>query len=236
MRRILIFTFLFLFYYCSAEAETVSLKSGKSVVGKIVEKTEKYLKIDMEGIPITYYSDEIESIAGDKDVAGSIEEQKSALKEDKETSSAVESFDDEIIRKTKPANLVDVIGKWEMFFQKNGNRIPNDDDFVVPYQRFHFFPDGYFTTLALREPFYADALAIWELAPKSSMYKFSDHGVLLIKGSSGDISSIMVSIVIEDFQKSLKVDTPKLKKGDLLFSYIRSNKEVYLIRYLRKID
>lgn len=52
--------------YPSVFAETVSLKSGKTIEGKILEKTDKAIKIDISGIPITYYFEEIESIDGEK--------------------------------------------------------------------------------------------------------------------------------------------------------------------------
>ena len=45
-------------------AETIILKSGKSVQGKIITKTDKYIKIDFQGVPLTYFFDEIESIDG----------------------------------------------------------------------------------------------------------------------------------------------------------------------------
>jgi len=43
-------------------AETVYLKSGKTIEGKILEKTDKYVKIDFEGVVLTYYLDEIAKI------------------------------------------------------------------------------------------------------------------------------------------------------------------------------
>lgn len=46
-------------------AETVVLKSGKTVEGKIIEKTDKYVKIDFQGVPITYFVDEIEKVVSD---------------------------------------------------------------------------------------------------------------------------------------------------------------------------
>ena len=45
-------------------AETIILKSGKTVEGKLVEKTDKYIKIDFQGVPITYFFDDVESING----------------------------------------------------------------------------------------------------------------------------------------------------------------------------
>ena len=47
-------------------AETVVLKSGKTVEGKLIEKTDEYIKIDFLGAPLTYFLDEIESIDGNK--------------------------------------------------------------------------------------------------------------------------------------------------------------------------
>ena len=47
-------------------AETIGLKSGKTVEGKLIEKTDKYIKIDFQGVPLTYFFDEIESIDAKK--------------------------------------------------------------------------------------------------------------------------------------------------------------------------
>jgi len=46
-------------------AETITLKSGKTVEGKLIEKTDKYVKIDFLGVPITYFTDEIEKVVSD---------------------------------------------------------------------------------------------------------------------------------------------------------------------------
>lgn len=53
--------------FCSLRlsfAETVYLKSGKKVEGKVIERTDKYIKIDFKGVSLTYGFDEIESIDG----------------------------------------------------------------------------------------------------------------------------------------------------------------------------
>ena len=47
----------------SAFADTVILKSGKTIEGKIVEKTDEYVKIDFMGVVLTYYIDQIEKVA-----------------------------------------------------------------------------------------------------------------------------------------------------------------------------
>jgi len=50
----------------SASAETIVLKSGKTVEGKIIEKTDKFVKIDFHGVELTYFNDEIQSIEKEK--------------------------------------------------------------------------------------------------------------------------------------------------------------------------
>ncbi|MCK4809543.1 MAG: hypothetical protein KAS99_01220 [Candidatus Omnitrophica bacterium] len=54
--------FAFIMNLSSAYAETIILKSGRKVEGKIVEKTDQYIKVDFEGLLLTYYFDEIKRI------------------------------------------------------------------------------------------------------------------------------------------------------------------------------
>lgn len=64
-KKILILVFLLLFSASLSSAETIQLKSGKTIEGKIVEKTDKYIKVDIGiGVPITYFLDDIVSIDG----------------------------------------------------------------------------------------------------------------------------------------------------------------------------
>ena len=61
-KKILIILALLMCLPVFAFAETIVLKSGKTVEGKLTEKTDKYIKIDFDGVPLTYFMDEIESI------------------------------------------------------------------------------------------------------------------------------------------------------------------------------
>ena len=56
-------------------AETIILKSGKTIEGKLTEKTDKYIKIDFQGEPLIYSLDEIESIDGKRVAASSLKEE-----------------------------------------------------------------------------------------------------------------------------------------------------------------
>lgn len=56
----------FLLYSPSVYSETIILKSGKTVEGKISSRSEKSIEVDVGlGFPITYYMDDIQSIAPD---------------------------------------------------------------------------------------------------------------------------------------------------------------------------
>ncbi len=66
-------------------AETIHLKNGKTVEGKIIEKTKEYIKLDVDGITLTYYSDQIaadnpQDTSSQKPQAESSHQKKSFLK------------------------------------------------------------------------------------------------------------------------------------------------------------
>lgn len=63
-KTVLLFLLLTFLFFNNLLAETVVLKSGKTVEGKITETTDKYIKVDFQGVGITYYLDEIASIDG----------------------------------------------------------------------------------------------------------------------------------------------------------------------------
>lgn len=53
--RIIFLISAFLSFTYLAYAETVYLKSGGRIEGKVLEKTKDYIKIDFNGIDLTYY-------------------------------------------------------------------------------------------------------------------------------------------------------------------------------------
>jgi len=52
-------------FYTSLLADTLTLKSGQKIEGKIVEKTDQYVKIDFQGVVLEYLQEEVASIIGD---------------------------------------------------------------------------------------------------------------------------------------------------------------------------
>ncbi len=69
---------IFLSFAFFAKAETVVLKSGKVITGKITERTDSYIKVDIGGIAIKYYLEAVETIDG-KHVAQIAAEKKEHL-------------------------------------------------------------------------------------------------------------------------------------------------------------
>lgn len=65
MKKIVLF-FIFIFIASPLFAETIMLKSGKSIEGKILERTDKSIKIDFYGVVLNYFLDEIDNIDGKK--------------------------------------------------------------------------------------------------------------------------------------------------------------------------
>ncbi|MFH1198809.1 MAG: DUF2059 domain-containing protein [Candidatus Omnitrophota bacterium] len=63
LKKFILLGFLF-FIFTMAFAETVVLKSGQKIEGKITENTDKYIKINFSGVELTYYKDQIAQIDG----------------------------------------------------------------------------------------------------------------------------------------------------------------------------
>ncbi|MDP8265857.1 MAG: DUF5684 domain-containing protein [Candidatus Aceula meridiana] len=64
MKKILFFL-LVLFVSANAYAAKIELKSGLSVEGEIVEQTNRYVKINFEGVDLKFYFDEIDTVDGE---------------------------------------------------------------------------------------------------------------------------------------------------------------------------
>ncbi|MCX5668949.1 MAG: hypothetical protein NTX89_02345 [Candidatus Omnitrophica bacterium] len=65
-RSIILVLIIYICFSGSSFAETILLKSGRTVEGKLIKKTDEYIKIDFQGMPLTYYLEDIESIDGEK--------------------------------------------------------------------------------------------------------------------------------------------------------------------------
>ena len=68
MKKLMLFVFGVVIFMSSNSfvfAETLVLKSGQRLEGKIIEKTDKYIKINFEGVTVNYDVDEIASIEGE---------------------------------------------------------------------------------------------------------------------------------------------------------------------------
>ncbi len=51
-----------LFFWSLGSSEIITLKSGQKVEGRIIEQTNKYVKLDFQGVEVIYLNDEIAAI------------------------------------------------------------------------------------------------------------------------------------------------------------------------------
>jgi uncharacterized protein len=68
MRLFCLLSFLIFAVLPAAHAETVVLKNGSTFKGTVTEKNTQKINIEVSGVPLTYYLDEIESVDGRKPI------------------------------------------------------------------------------------------------------------------------------------------------------------------------
>lgn len=147
-----------------------------------------------------------------------------------------DGFQNELEKKSRPASSADIVGVWEMLYQKYGSHFSADDPFVIPYQRFNFLADGHLKSIGSNAPFDDEKTLriIWEAAPVSTTYEILEPGVVIIGDSIGKYTAV-ISLITDDLIELQWPDAPKLKKGDLAVAYVNPEKQVYLQRHLRKV-
>jgi hypothetical protein len=90
-------------YFCgSVFSETLILKSGQTVEGKIIEETDKYVKIDFMGTALTYSKADIKDIDKSKETPVKIKIKPSSIKA-KELLAKIELIEENIGRITSKA-------------------------------------------------------------------------------------------------------------------------------------
>ncbi|MFA5008661.1 MAG: tetratricopeptide repeat protein [Candidatus Omnitrophota bacterium] len=62
IKKLILLLILYLWFSLPIFADTIILKSGKKVEGRIIEETDEHIKIDFSGVLLTYYTKDIENI------------------------------------------------------------------------------------------------------------------------------------------------------------------------------
>jgi hypothetical protein len=95
-------------FLATAFAEIIMLKSGERIEGKIIERTEKYIKIDFCGVPISCYFEDIESIDEERPVSSfsTFGNSNVAKYYMRETSESVEVAEDSVDKASKSGSLI----------------------------------------------------------------------------------------------------------------------------------
>jgi hypothetical protein len=64
MKRIVLLLVCFCLFVCNSFADTLKLKDGKEITGNIVERSERFLKVEKNGIKFMYFFKDIDSVNG----------------------------------------------------------------------------------------------------------------------------------------------------------------------------
>jgi len=64
MKKIVLLSLLLILPFSFCYPQVIKLKSGKTIEAEIIERGGGYIKVDVVGVPITYYFEDIESIDG----------------------------------------------------------------------------------------------------------------------------------------------------------------------------
>ena len=110
---------LFLFgwvFLSSAFADSITLFNGNTIEGKILERTDKYIKVESQGVTLTYYLDEIKSV--NQSNSSLIDESAQAILE-----KVISSYNSLQTYKTE--------GKASMMMDTNGHTMLQKIDFSI---------------------------------------------------------------------------------------------------------
>ncbi len=145
--------------------------------------------------------------------------------------------EDELSEKSRKAKQSDLVGTWKMIYQTVSPLFRDKSLFFADYQIFEFSADGYVKNIASKKKLERKKIiSLLQRMPKSTVYGFADKGVLIVERSKKDLDNIVILIVEDDFKKSLRFMAPLLKTGDLVLSYLDRNENLYMQRYLRRLD
>ncbi len=143
----------------------------------------------------------------------------------------------ELEYKSKKANKEDVLGAWEMTYQLVRPGLDTDSLFFADNQILKFAADGYVKNITSTKTITKEVAKVYlETMPKRTTFLFAGDGLLIIERSKEDLDNIVISIITKDMKKPLRDGAPVLKKGELLLSYIDSNKKLYMQRFFRRIE
>lgn len=112
----IIILILLVFFSLPSYSEAIKLKNGKAIDAEIIEKTDEYIKVDINDIVITHYLDEIESIDGERLVKSSY---------DKIASTGLESK--RLLKKAR------IIASSNVFYEQLFNITLNSIRFLAPF-------------------------------------------------------------------------------------------------------
>lgn len=215
-------------------ADEVILKSGQKLEGKIVEKTDKYVKIDPGvGSTMTYYNDEIETI-NQENVSSGIKPTEVPNLHQESINTTDEINPNEILKKVKASYQSLQTYKTHGTVVADTNGMKLNTDFNILLKK----PNLYLISWVQKMPMMAQAGAVWSdgtqpylyMAMTNSYSKMNSDEMALSSatGISGGAAFTMPSIFLSAFQTPSsildKLINPKLEGSEKV-----ENEDCYII-------
>ncbi len=144
----------------------------------------------------------------------------------------------ELEQKSRLATDPDILGQWKMVYQAVEPRIKNESPFFYDDQVWVFFKEGYVKNVAVSETTPSEKSIYLNAMPKNVKFSFIREGLLKVEREPRtDVDHIFVSVITADMDQSIRPGAPRLKKGDLVLSYMGpSKKGPYMQRFLRRTE
>lgn len=135
IRKVLFLGVIIFAVSSSAFADTIALKSGQTVKGTILERNNESIKVDVEGVTLTYYLDEVATINAESVVSqatqpatgAAIQEEEVTLPPETKQNKDVQSKEDSLDFKT---------GDQEPAEQTMSGRSSEESDFKKTWEKF----------------------------------------------------------------------------------------------------
>jgi len=137
----------------------------------------------------------------------------------------------------RPIIKEDLIGVWGQIDFITDRKFQDNDSFFAKYQRFHFFEDGFVKQMGTTYPFNEDEMSaiIFETYPKTLKFEFvNNDGLFKIITPNNPQPQTILGVY---FTESQIIDSQlTVQKGDLMFSYLDPKGDIYLQRFLRRVE
>lgn len=212
---------------CPVYGEIIHLKSGKVIEGKIIEKTDEGIKIDVDGVTVTYYADQILTGSQNKETTKTDAKNKKYAKYEITEKFYLQGIEDTHFLKfcmVIPRNDIygQTLSNIEIFPKPNTTFLDTDGNEIAVYYN-SLLKSGDKLIIGLRYTLEMDITAL-DIKPESipDSYSFNDDSMKKYLSAEGEINPDEPSIKEKAGNLTAGIINP-YKKARVIFDFITDN-------------